>query len=234
MYGRQSIIDAHNEESDSMTLFDRIISQLSPKNFQKQAKSPERRKFTRTSRIEELEGREMLSVTPWSLADDSACIPTPFDTETIGNAPVYANAPIQLASTTELSPLAAAAIPAVKCLKIERGNAHKPTMSTLTLNWSTARDRPESDSYEIAVTNGLAGNRLVVYGTIQISATYTVIEDGGFDVTFIGAAPVGNNIVYRVKIGGLQPATTYRFEVTTMVDTARSAAAKITGRTLVN
>ena len=56
-----------------------------------------KRQKGRTCRIEELEGREMLSVTPWSLADDYSDIPANLDAETLETAPFSEN---------ELSPLA--------------------------------------------------------------------------------------------------------------------------------
>jgi len=216
-----------------MTLFDHIPALFSSKNSQRK---PERRKFARTCRIEELEGREMLSVTPWALMGDVGDSLQEPQVERY-SAELAVNPEVSLRYTSgsldTLAPLAAASVPAVKCLKIERGNAHKPTMSTLTLNWNVAKDSPEATSYEIKVTNGLAGSRQIVFGTITISATDTVINDGGFDVAFLGATPVGKNIVYKVKIGGLKSSTTYGFEVTAMVATAKSATAKITGRTLV-
>jgi hypothetical protein len=124
--------------------------------------------------------------------------------------------------------------PAVKGLKIERGNIHKPTASSLTLNWHVAKDRPEIDVYEIKVTNGLAGNRFIVHGTVKISAEGTVIDDGGFDVTFLGASLVGKNVVFKVQIGGLESLTKYGFEVTATIGTAKSAVAKTSGITLRN
>ena len=54
-------------KSEPMTLFDRITA-LFP---QKSPDSQKRRKSSRTCRFEELEGREMLSATPWTLVDDA-------------------------------------------------------------------------------------------------------------------------------------------------------------------
>ena len=56
----------------------------------------------RTCRIEELENREMLSVTPWSLADDVFNLPQPTDNDT-----VIVNTPANQTSPA-LAPLAAA------------------------------------------------------------------------------------------------------------------------------
>jgi hypothetical protein len=121
---------------------------------------------------------------------------------------------------------------AVRSLKIDRSNSHKPTLSTLTLNWNVNQNIPETNAYEIKITNGLFGSRRSVLGTIKMSSTGEVIENGGFTITFIGLTHVNNNVVFKVKVGGLKAATRYGFEVAAMAGVNKSAVAKTSGITL--
>ena len=124
--------------------------------------------------------------------------------------------------------------PAVRSLKIDNSSLQKPTASALTLNWNVDQNIPETDAYTIKVTNGLLGTRRSVLGTIKISADGTVIDNGGFDVTFIGLTSVNRNVVFKIKIGGLKSSAQYGFEVTATAGNSKSAMAKTIGRTLKN
>ena len=53
-----------------MSTFRNFVKHFASNNSALSNKTKQRRQRSRTCRIEELEGREMLSVTPWALADD--------------------------------------------------------------------------------------------------------------------------------------------------------------------
>ena len=190
-----------NSEFTLKNLFNRLIE-----SNPTQPNKSKHRKRGRSCRIEELEGREMLSISPWTVANDQF----DYGDTVIVDTSIHESVPPK--SDSGIAPLADA--PAANALKPKvKVDKQAATISTVTASWTDHKNATPSSNagYEVSYS-------------IKEGKNWTVVESSKFRTsekthTFIGLKP---GTSYRITVTALnadgEPGTNKKGKVTSLVN----------------